>query len=163
MDVFKKILRYAMNDLGKWIEDAASDLAKKLQKDRSAFHARRDEQFYRYEQPSPIPTGTKQTPGGSVVQSSRGRSTAVNLVNQQLQNSNLISSHPASVADQSMDGRHITPRPQELEMSSQQSKVTGKRGRNDLDAASTNGEESQDIRKRPKASAPRRKANTKQR
>ena len=56
LEVFKKILKYAIDDLSKWIIDAASDLADKLEKDPRAFIERREPNFYRYGQPSPRPS-----------------------------------------------------------------------------------------------------------
>ena len=53
LEVSKKILKYAIDDLSKWIIDAASDLADKLEKDPRAFIERREPNFYRYGQPSP--------------------------------------------------------------------------------------------------------------
>ena len=55
-EVFKKILKYAIGELSKWIIDAASDLADKLEKDPRAFIERREPNFYRYGQPSPRPS-----------------------------------------------------------------------------------------------------------
>lgn len=56
LEAFKKILKYAIEDLSKWIIVAASDLADKLEKDPQAFIARRELNFYRYDQPSPKPS-----------------------------------------------------------------------------------------------------------
>ena len=50
---FKKILKYATDDLSKWIKDAASDLADKLERHPQAFIDRRELNFYRHGQPSP--------------------------------------------------------------------------------------------------------------
>ena len=56
LEAFKKILKYAMDDLSKWIIDAASDLADKLEKDPQAYQERSESNFYRYDQPSPKPS-----------------------------------------------------------------------------------------------------------
>ena len=56
LEAFKKILKYAMDDLSQWIRDAASDLADKLEKDPQAFTERCESNFYRYSQPSPKPS-----------------------------------------------------------------------------------------------------------
>lgn len=56
LEAFKKILKYAIEDLSKSIIDAASDLADKLEKDPQAFIERRELNFYRYGQPSPKPS-----------------------------------------------------------------------------------------------------------
>ena len=56
LTAFKKILKYAIDDLSKWIKDAASDLADKLERDPQAFMERRELNFYRYGQPSPNPS-----------------------------------------------------------------------------------------------------------
>ena len=55
LTAFKKILKYAIDDLSKWIKDAACDLADKLERDPQAFMERRELDFYRYGQPSPNP------------------------------------------------------------------------------------------------------------
>ena len=56
LTAFKKILKYAIDDLSKWIKDAASDLADKLERDPQAFLERRELNFYRYRQPGPNPS-----------------------------------------------------------------------------------------------------------
>ena len=56
LEAFKKILKYAIDDLSKWIINAASDLADKLEKDPRAFKERDRLNFYRYGQPSPKPS-----------------------------------------------------------------------------------------------------------
>ena len=57
LEAFKKIIKYAIDGLSKWIIDAASELADKLEKDPRAFTERRQLDFYRYGQPSPRPSG----------------------------------------------------------------------------------------------------------
>ena len=56
LTAFKKILKYAINDLSRWIKDAASDLADKFERDPQAFMKREELDFYRYGQPSPKPS-----------------------------------------------------------------------------------------------------------
>lgn len=65
LTVFKNILKYAVDDLAKWIRAAASDLAEKLENDPSAFDARRNGEFYRYGLPSRI--SSQETPSESMV------------------------------------------------------------------------------------------------
>ena len=53
LEVIKRILRYASDDLLKWIDAAASTLYLKLQEDLQLFHARRRLDFYSYGPPNP--------------------------------------------------------------------------------------------------------------
>lgn len=56
LTAFRKIFKYAIDDLSRWINDAASDLADKLENDPQAFTERTQLNFYRYGQPGPIPS-----------------------------------------------------------------------------------------------------------
>ena len=60
--ILKPIMQYAGNELRVWLQSAAHDLAKKLDKDHEGFRARQLLGFYRYGQPSPKTTvNSKQT------------------------------------------------------------------------------------------------------
>lgn len=53
LEVMKKILKYAADDLLKMINAAASQLVQKLEKDLEMYVARREADFYSYGQPNP--------------------------------------------------------------------------------------------------------------
>ena len=62
LDLLLPIMQYARNELHVWLQSAAQDLAKKLDKDHEGFRARQHLSFYRYGQPSPKTTvNSKQT------------------------------------------------------------------------------------------------------
>ena len=62
LDLFQPIMQYARSELRVWLQSAARDLAKKLDKDHEGFRARQHLSFYRYGQPSPKTTvNSKQT------------------------------------------------------------------------------------------------------
>ena len=53
IDVFRKMLKYAVDELSVWIYAAAEDLVNKLENDFAGYQAREEVGFYRYGQPSP--------------------------------------------------------------------------------------------------------------
>ena len=53
LEVIKKILKYAMDDLSEMINAAASKLVQNLEKNLGLYHARRAVDFYSYGQPNP--------------------------------------------------------------------------------------------------------------
>ena len=146
-NIFKKILRYAAEDLGELIKAAALALATTMKDDPAAYDARRDDEaFYRHGQPSPIPT--KKNLDGSLVLSSRvGRLTDVK---RKLLKATLDTNRMVSTTDQTMRSGGDTERPPEAGPLSLQSHGAKKRSSNDRDAGSTNGENPQAANKRPK-------------
>ena len=146
-NIFKRILKYAAEDLGELIKAAALALATKMEDDPAAYDVRRDDEaFYRHGQPSPIPT--KVNLDGSIVPSSRGGQ--LTNVKRKLLEATLNTNHMVSTTDQTMRSGEDTERPPEAEPLSLQSRGAKKRSRNDRDAGSINGENPQEPNKRPK-------------
>ena len=145
-NIFKKILKYATEDLGELIKAAASALATILGDDPVAYEARRnDDGFYRHGQPSVIPT--KMDKDGSL--SRFGQFTSVK---KKLLKATLNTNHIVSKNDQTMRTAGNTERPPEAEPLSQRSNGAKKRSCNDRDTGSTNGENPQEANKRHKGS-----------
>ena len=146
-NIFKRILKYAAEDLGELIKAAALALATTMKDDPAAYDARRDDEaFYRHGQPSPIPT--KVNIDGSLVPSSRGG--RLTDVKRKLLKATLNTNHMVWTTDQTMRSGGDTERPPEAEPLSLQSHGAKKRSSNDHDAGSTNGENPQEANKRPK-------------
>ncbi|MCJ1276443.1 hypothetical protein MMC21_004248 [Puttea exsequens] len=146
-NIFKRILKYAAEDLGELIKAAALALATIMKDDPAAYDARRDDEgFYRHGQPSPIPT--KVNLDGSLVPSSRGG--RFTDAKRKLLRATLNTDHTISTTNQSMQSGWDTERPPEAEALSQQSHGAKKRSSNDRDAGSTNGENRWEANKRPK-------------
>lgn len=147
--IFKRILKYATEDLGELIRAAASALATTLRDDLAAYDARRDDEgFYRHGQPSPIPT--KVDTNGDLVPSSRGG--RLLSVKKKLLEAMLNSNHAPSITNQTMRSGGETERPPEADHLVQESNGAKKRSCDDRDAGSTNGRNPQEANKRLKRS-----------
>ena len=154
--IFKRIVKYAAEDLGELIKAAASALATALKDDPAAYDARRDDEgFYRHGQPSPIPT--KVSLDGSLIPSSRGG--RFTDVKKKLLKATLNTNHVVSTTDQTMRSGGDTERPPEAVPMSQQSNGAKKRSSSNRDAGSTNGENPQGANKRPRGARGRKPRN----
>ena len=130
-NIFKRILKYAAEDLGEMIKDAALALATRLKDDSAAYVARRDnEGFYRHGQPSPIPT--KVNVDGSLVPPSRGG--RFSTVKKKLLEAMLNTNHTVSITNQTMRSGGDMERPPEAELLAQKSNGAKKRSSNDRGA-----------------------------
>ena len=101
LEVIKKILRYAREDLSKVISAAASKLVQNLEKDTKLYLDRREIDFYSYGQPNP--KSIKSSKRTSAVTSTTG-----DIVQRQLQSASLGSNHPSS--NKSIASGQTTPR-----------------------------------------------------
>ncbi|CAF9942914.1 MAG: hypothetical protein ALECFALPRED_010219 [Alectoria fallacina] len=72
LEVVKKILKYATDDLLKMINAAASKLVQNLEKDLGLYFARREADFYSYGQPNPKSFKSSRRTSTSVVPSTIG-------------------------------------------------------------------------------------------
>ena len=146
LNIFKRILKYAVEDLGEMIKAAAAALATTLMDD-SAYAARaNDEGFYRHGQPGP--ESIKLNVDGSLVPSSRVN--RLSSVKKRLLEATLNTNHWASMIDQTMRSKGDTERPPEAEPLSQKSNGAKKRTSNDREAGSDHGENPQEANKRPR-------------
>ena len=100
LEVVKKILRYATDDLLGKIKAAASDLVQSLQKDRGMRCARREEDFYSHGQPNPRSSECSRRT--SVIPSTIGDG-----VQQQFHSAKLDSNYAS--LDQSVASEQMTP------------------------------------------------------
>ena len=101
LEVVKKILKYATDDLSKMINAAASKLVQNLEKDLGRYLARREADFYSYGQPNP--KSFKSSRRTSVVPSTIGDG-----VQRKFQSANLGSNCVPS--DQSITSGQTTPK-----------------------------------------------------
>lgn len=146
-NIFRRILKYAVEDLGELIKAAALALATIMMDDPAAYGARRDDEaFYRHGQPRPLPATTNLD--GNIVPSSRGA--RLPLVKRQLLEATLNTNHAVSTTNQTTGSEVDTERPPEAEPLSLQSNKAQKRSRNDRDAELTSDENPQEANKRPK-------------
>ena len=120
LEVVKKILKYATDDLFKMINAAASKLAQNLEKDLKLYIARREVDFYSYGQPNP--KSFKSSRCTSVVPPT----TIGNGVRRQFQSANLDSNR--ALSDQSIANGQTTPKqPQQPVISSRVATTTAKK------------------------------------
>lgn len=101
LEVVKKILKYATDDLFKMINAAASKLVQNLEEDLRLYLARREADFYSYGQPNP--KSFKSSRRTSVVPSTIGDG-----VQRQFQSANLVSHRAPS--DQLIASGQTTPK-----------------------------------------------------
>ncbi|KAL9130791.1 MAG: hypothetical protein Q9217_001094 [Psora testacea] len=150
IEVFRKMLKYAVDELSVWISAAAKDLMKKLDKNFVAYQARDKVGFYRHGQPSP--KTSKNTPRTSRAASKSGRASPLA---EQLFNARIVSA-ARSFAEESTNGQ-ITPKANNSQQNSQLSSLSNKRTISQVEIEYTDSEESQVTGKRS------RKAKDKQR
>ena len=150
IEVFRKMLKYGVDELSVWISAAAKDLLKKLEKNLVGYQARGKVGFYRHGQPSP--KTSRNTPRTSRGTSKRGRASP--LV-EQLFNAKIVSAAQSFVEESTNE--QITPKANNSQQNSRLSNSSNKRSRSQVQIASTDSEESQVPGKRL------RKANGKQR
>lgn len=125
LEVVKKILKYAMDDLFKMINTAASKLVQNLEKDLGLYRARREADFYSYGQPNP--KSSKSSRHTSVVPSTIGDG-----VQRQFQSAYLGSN--CAPSDQSMAGGQTTPKqPHQPVISSRLATTAKKRGVDEIE------------------------------
>ncbi|KAL9592096.1 MAG: hypothetical protein Q9179_007058 [Wetmoreana sp. 5 TL-2023] len=136
IEVFRKMLKYALDELSVWISNAAEDLLKKLDKDFGGYHARGKVGFYRHGQPSP--KTSRNTPRTSRDTSKSGRASPLA---EQLFNAKIVSA-AQSFAEESTNGQ-ITPRANNSQQNSQLSNGSNKRSISQVQIESTDSEESQ--------------------
>ena len=145
-NIFRRILKYAAEDLGKFIKAAALALAMTMRDDPAAYDTRRDDEaFYRHGQPGPK---RNKISDGSLVPSSRiGRLTDVKT---KLLKATLNTNRTVATSNQTMRSGVDTERPLETKALLGHSHVVKKRSSNDRDGGSPNSENSQTLRKRRK-------------
>jgi len=125
LEVVKKILRYATDDLFKMINAAASKLVQNLEKDLGLYFARQEVDFYSYGQPNP--KSCKSPRLTSVEPSTFGDG-----VQQQFQSANLGSKRAPS--DQSIASGQTTPKqPHKPVISSRLATTAKKRGAKEIE------------------------------
>ena len=125
LEVVKKILKYATDDLFKMINAAASKLVQNLEKDLGLYLARREADFYSYGQPNP--KSFKSSKRTSVVASKIGDG-----VQRQFQSANLGSN--CAPSDQSIASRQTTPKqPHQPVISSRLAATAKKRGVDEIE------------------------------
>lgn len=139
IDVFRKMFKYAVDELGVWITAAAKDLWKNVNESVEAIHARQQAGFYRHGQPCP------KTPGRNTPRPTSERPRAASIA-QQLHNARLASANH-SFSRESANGRS-TPEANNALQYSQLSTGSTKRNRSQISIASTNSEGSQITGKR---------------
>ena len=148
-NIFKKILKYAVEDLGGMIKAAAAALAIILWNDSAAYAARgNDEGVYRHGQPGPKPI--KVNVDGSLVPSSLGG--RLSIVKKRLLEATLNTIHTVSIIGSKMGSGEDTERPPEAAPLSQKSNGARKRSSNDREVGSAEGENLQEANKRPNRS-----------
>ena len=141
MEVFRKMLKYAVDELSTWISAAAEDLLKNLDKNILDYQARGKAGFYRHGQPSP--NTSRNTPRTSRATSKSGRASPLA---EQLFNANLASA-AQSVVEESISGQ-ITPKANNSQQISQSSNGSNKRTISQVEIECTDSEESQVTGKR---------------
>ena len=141
IEVFRKILKYAVDELSVWISAAAEDLVDKVDKNLVEYQARGRVGFYRHGQPSP--RSSRNTPRTSNATSKSGRASPLA---EQLFNAKIVSA-AQSFARESTNGQ-ITPKANNSQQNSQLSNGSNKRTISQVEIASTNSEESQVAGKR---------------
>ncbi|MCJ1471641.1 hypothetical protein MMC13_000281 [Lambiella insularis] len=125
LEVVKKILKYATDDLFKMINAAASKLVQKLEKDVRLYLARREADFYSYGQPNP--KGFKSSRRTSVVPSTIG-----DREQRQFQSANLGSN--CAPSDQLIASGQTTPKqPHQPVISSRLATTAKKRGVDEIE------------------------------
>ena len=140
IEVFRKMLKYAVDELSVWISAAAKDLLKKLDNNSVGYQARGKVGFYRHGQPSP--KTSRNTP-----RTSRATSRASPLA-EQLLNARIVSA-AQSLAEESTNGQ-ITPKANNSQPNSQLSNGSNKRSISQVEIESTDSGESQVTEKRPR-------------
>ena len=125
VEMFRKMLKYAVEELSVWISAAAEDLMKNLDENVVGYQAREKVGFYRHGQPSP--KTSKNTPRTSRATSKRGK--ALPLV-EQLLNAKIVSA-AQSIAEELTDGQ-ITPKANNFQPSSHLSNGSNKRSINQI-------------------------------
>ncbi|KAL9608452.1 MAG: hypothetical protein Q9167_006720 [Letrouitia subvulpina] len=141
IEIFKKIFKYAVDELSVWICATAKDLLKKLDKNFVDYQARERIGFYRHGQPSP--ETSRNTPRTSRATSKSARASPLA---QRLFNANL-SSAAQSIARESTNGQ-ITPKANNSERNSQLSSSSNKRTISQVESESADSEEFKVTRKR---------------
>ena len=127
LEVVKKILKYATDDLFKMINAAASKLAQNLEKDLGLYLARCEADFYSHGQPNPKSFGSSRYT--SVVPPT----TIGNGVWRQFQSANLDSNRAPS--DQLVaDGQTTPKQPQQPVISSRAATTAKKRGADEINS-----------------------------
>jgi hypothetical protein len=150
IEIFRKMLKYAVDELSVWISAAANDLLKKLEKNFVEYQARGKVGFYRHGQPSP--KTSRNTPRTSRATSKSGRASPLA---EQLFHTKMVSA-AQSFAEESINGQ-ITPKANNSQPNSQLSNGSNKRSISQVQNESKDSEESQETGKRS------RKAKGKQR
>lgn len=141
IEVFRKMLKYAVDELGVWISAAAKDLLKTLDKNFVGYQARGRVGFYRHGQPSP--KTSRNTPRTSRVTSKGGRASPLA---KHLFNAKIVSA-ARSFAKESTNGQ-ITPKANNSQQNSHLSNGSNKRSISQIQMESTDSEESQATGKR---------------
>ena len=141
IEVFSKMLKYAVDELSVWISAAAKDFLKKLDKNFVDYQARGKVGFYRHGQPSP--KSSRNTPRISRATSKSGRASPLA---EQLFHSKIVST-AQSLAEESTNGQ-ITPKANNSQQNSQVSNNSNKRTMTQVEIEDTDSEESQVTGKR---------------
>lgn len=143
VEVFSKMLMYAVDELSVWIGAAADDLSKKLDEDLVAYEERKTFGFYRHGQP--WPTTPKTTPRVSRAASKTRNDSPLR---QQLQNAQLASAQQSFSFPIASANGHSTSKANDSQPYSQLSNESNKRTRSQVVIESTDSEESRGTGKR---------------
>ena len=141
IEAFRKMLKYAVDELSVWISAAAKDFMERIDKNFVDHQARGKVSFYRHGQPSP--KTSRNTPRSSRATSKRGRASPLA---EQLHNAKIVSAMQ-SFGEDSTNGQ-VTPRANNSQRSSHLSNGSKKRTISQFDVESTDSEESQVAEKR---------------
>lgn len=141
IEVFSRMLKYAVDELSVCLSAATNDLLKKLDESSVAYQARMKVGFYRHGQPSP--RTSRNTP-----RSSRAVSKCANSspLAQQLRNAQIASA--TQTFDEESTNGQISQKTDNSQLYSQLSNGSNKRTRSQVDIESTNSDESQVTGKR---------------
>ena len=141
IEVFKKMLKYAVDELSVWISAAAKDLLEKLEQNPVDYQARGKSGFYRHGQPSP--KTSKNTPRTSRAPSKGGQASPLA---KQLSNTKIVSA-AQSFVEEPTNGQ-ITPMANNSQQTSQLSNGSNKRTISQAEIEYTDSRESQVTEKR---------------
>ena len=141
IEIFRKMLKYAVDELSVWISAAAKDLLKKLDKNIVDYQARGKIGFYRHGQPSP--KTSRNTPRTSKATSNYGKASPLA---KQLFNAKIVSA-VQSLAEESTDGQ-ITPKANISPQNLQSFNGANKRSISEVQIEPTDSEGSQATGKR---------------